>query len=87
MPASEMPRHEDFGTTMQRYAQSDMESMRKAQGKFLEQLRATGFTCSRRGFSEKSWIESSNRGLQRRLPFTRTLSERQANPGELPSGC
>jgi hypothetical protein len=31
-------RHEDFGTTMQLYAQSDMESMRDAQGKFLEQL-------------------------------------------------
>ena len=31
-------RHEDFGTTMQLYAQSDMESMREAQGKFLEQL-------------------------------------------------
>ena len=33
-----MLRHEDFGTTMQLYAQSDMESMREAQGKFLEQL-------------------------------------------------
>jgi Phage integrase family len=33
-----MLRHEDFGTTMQLYAQSDMESMRDAQGKFLEQL-------------------------------------------------
>ncbi|MGA6960357.1 MAG: tyrosine-type recombinase/integrase [Candidatus Acidiferrales bacterium] len=31
-------RHEDFGTTMGLYAQSDMESMRDAQGKFLEQL-------------------------------------------------
>jgi hypothetical protein len=31
-------RHEDFGTTMQLYAQSDKESMREAQGKFLEQL-------------------------------------------------
>jgi hypothetical protein len=31
-------RHEDFGTTMDLYAQSDMESMRDAQGKFLEQL-------------------------------------------------
>ena len=31
-------RHEDFGTTMELYAQSDMESMRNAQGKFLEQL-------------------------------------------------
>ena len=31
-------RHEDFGTTMEPYAQSDMESMRDAQGKFLEQL-------------------------------------------------
>jgi integrase len=31
-------RHEDFGTTMQLYAQSDMEAMREAQGKFLEQL-------------------------------------------------
>ena len=31
-------RHEDFGTTMELYAQSDMESMRDAQGKFLEQL-------------------------------------------------
>ena len=31
-------RHEDFGTTMQIYAQSDMESLREAQGKFLEQL-------------------------------------------------
>ncbi len=30
--------HEDFGTTMQLDAQSDMESMRDAQGKFLEQL-------------------------------------------------
>lgn len=29
-------RHEDFGTTMGLYAQSDMESMRDAQGKFLE---------------------------------------------------
>jgi len=33
-----MLRHEDFGTTMQLYPQSDMESMREAQGKFLEQL-------------------------------------------------
>src|SRR5436309_6195543 len=33
-----MLRHEDFGTTMELYAQSDMESMRDAQGKFLEQL-------------------------------------------------
>jgi hypothetical protein len=31
-------RHGDFGTTMQLYAQSDVESMRDAQGKFLEQL-------------------------------------------------
>ncbi len=31
-------RHEDFGTTMDLYAQSDMESMRDAQRKFLEQL-------------------------------------------------
>jgi len=31
-------RHEDFGTTMDLYAQSDMESMRDAQGKFLQQL-------------------------------------------------
>jgi integrase len=31
-------RHEDFGTTMELYAQSDMDSMRDAQGKFLEQL-------------------------------------------------
>jgi integrase len=31
-------RHEDFRTTMQLYAQSDMEAMREAQGKFLEQL-------------------------------------------------
>jgi len=31
-------RHEDFGTTMELYAQSDMESMRDAQGKFLEPL-------------------------------------------------
>ena len=31
-------RHEDFGTTMELYAQSDMESMRDAHGKFLEQL-------------------------------------------------
>jgi integrase len=31
-------RHEDFGTTMALYAQSDMESMRDAQGKFMEQL-------------------------------------------------
>ena len=31
-------RHEDFGTTMDLYAQSDMESMPDAQGKFLEQL-------------------------------------------------
>ncbi len=33
-----MLRHEDFGTTMQLYAQPDMESMREAQGKFLEEL-------------------------------------------------
>jgi integrase len=32
-----MLRHEDFGT-MQLYSQSDMELMRDAQGKFLEQL-------------------------------------------------
>ncbi|HTR26866.1 MAG TPA: tyrosine-type recombinase/integrase [Terriglobales bacterium] len=31
-------RHEDFGTTMELYAQSNMESMRDAQGKFLDQL-------------------------------------------------
>jgi Phage integrase family len=30
-----MLRHEHFGTTMQLYAQSDMESMHDAQGKFL----------------------------------------------------
>ena len=39
-------RHEDFGTTMQLYAQSDMESMREAQGKFPEQLLGAGCTCS-----------------------------------------
>ena len=33
-----MLRHEDFGTTMQLYARPDMDSMRDAQGKFLEQL-------------------------------------------------
>ena len=33
-----MRRHEDFGTTMELYVQSDMESLRDAQGKFLEQL-------------------------------------------------
>ncbi len=33
-----MLRHEDFGTTMQLYAQSDMDAMRDAQGKFLEHL-------------------------------------------------
>jgi integrase len=33
-----MLRHEDSRTTMDLYAQSDMESMRDAQGKFLEQL-------------------------------------------------
>jgi integrase len=31
-------RHEDFGTTMQLYAQSDMDSMRDAQGEFLKQM-------------------------------------------------
>jgi hypothetical protein len=31
-------RYEDFGTTMQLYAQSDMKAIREAQGKFLEQL-------------------------------------------------
>jgi hypothetical protein len=31
-------RQEDFGRTMELYAQSDMDSMRDAQGKFLEQL-------------------------------------------------
>jgi integrase len=31
-------RHEDFGTTMDLYAQSDMEAMREAQRKFLEPL-------------------------------------------------
>ena len=34
----EILRHENFGTTMELYAQSDMDSMRDAQGKFLEQL-------------------------------------------------
>ena len=29
---------EDFGTTMQSYAQSEMEATRDAQGKFLEHL-------------------------------------------------
>ena len=33
-----MLRHEDFGTTMQLYAQSDMESMREAEGKFTERV-------------------------------------------------
>jgi integrase len=49
-----MLRHEDFGTTMQLYAQSDM-AMRDARW-------ATGLTCPRRGFSEKSWVGSRNRG-------------------------
>jgi site-specific recombinase XerD len=67
-----MLRHEDFGTTMQLYAQSDMESMRDAQGKFLEASSwssywATGFTCSRRRFSEKPWVGTANRGLDRGL--------------------
>jgi hypothetical protein len=31
-------RHEDVRTTMQLYEQSDQESRREAQGKFLEQL-------------------------------------------------
>ncbi len=30
--------HEDFSTTMEPYSQSDIDSMREAQGKFLEQL-------------------------------------------------
>jgi hypothetical protein len=45
-------RHEDFGTTIQLYAQSDMEAMRDAQGKFLEQLWATESTCSPSKFTE-----------------------------------
>jgi integrase len=46
-------RHEDFGTTMELYAQSDMESMRDAQGKFLEQLNGgTESTCSPGEFSD-----------------------------------
>lgn len=36
-------RHEDFGTTKELYAQSHMESMRDAQGKFLKQLMGTEF--------------------------------------------
>ena len=59
--------HEDFGTTMQLYAQSDMEAMREAQGKFLEHYWATGFTCSRRPFNEQKWIGTPNRGLDRGL--------------------
>ena len=31
-------RDKDFGTTMQLYALSDMEAVREAQGKFLDQL-------------------------------------------------
>jgi hypothetical protein len=31
-------RHQDPGTTMHLYVQSDMELMREAQGKFLEQM-------------------------------------------------
>jgi hypothetical protein len=31
-------RHQDFGTTMQLYAQSDMDSMREAQGEFLKRM-------------------------------------------------
>jgi integrase len=58
-----MLRHEDFGTTMQLYAQSDMEAMLDAQGKFLEELLGDGLTCSRRGFREKSRVGSPNRGL------------------------
>jgi hypothetical protein len=33
-----MLRHEDFGTTVQLYAQSHMDAMRDAKGKFLEHL-------------------------------------------------
>jgi integrase len=39
-------RHEDFGTTMRLYAQSDMDATRNAQSKFLEQLMETKSTCS-----------------------------------------
>jgi integrase len=54
-------RQEDFGTTMELYAQSDMESMRDAQGKFLEQLMETESTCSRSEFSENHGLD---RGLE-----------------------
>ena len=58
-------RHDDIGATLQLYAQSDMELMREAQRKFLEQLWVTGFKCSWREFSEKSWLKSPNRELER----------------------
>ena len=48
---------------MQLYAQSDVDSMREALGKFLEQLLATGRACSQKEFGQKSSIGSLNCGL------------------------
>jgi hypothetical protein len=56
-------RHEDFGTTMGRFAKSDMDSMRDAQGKFLEQLMGDRIRRSQSEFSENHgldrWLEIS----------------------------
>jgi hypothetical protein len=54
-------RHEDFGTTMELYAQSDMESMRDAKGKFLEQLMGDRIHLLTSEFSENHGLD---RGLE-----------------------
>jgi hypothetical protein len=51
-------RHEDVGTTMEPYAQSDMESMRDAQGKFLEQLMGDRIHLLTERVQSESWVGS-----------------------------
>jgi hypothetical protein len=62
-------RHEDFGTTMQLYAQSDMESIRDAQGEFLFSVVGRQDSAAGGEGPVKSWAGSPNRGLDRGLGF------------------
>jgi hypothetical protein len=51
-------RHEDVGTTMELYAQADMECMRDAQGKFLEQVMGDIIHLLTAQVQRESWVGS-----------------------------
>jgi hypothetical protein len=66
-----MLRHEDFGTKPCNSTHSRTWSRcARHKASSCSSYWATRFTCSRRGFSEKSWVGSRNRGLDRGLEIS-----------------